>query len=375
MSRRNIFQKIATACLVIIFSKLNGQDIAGRWVMEDWTMTYTKKKPIEETRALKRYSDSLLRESKGRIIHEFRPNGLLYFFSVDNGDTVKFNERRWWTVKNKLFDNRPEAEKDEFPAFDIKKDRLIEYSHIKSLDLDLITTYRKIPGYCKEAYSNRSMSAYFKAGILPLDKKWSLEDYRDAAVILNDLYKKKIAPLPNHNDSSYLILTKLTDYNSMEFLKAGDSLKTQDAYYLASFVVNLVLLEQQYTFAAEELGKKFYSNENAKMSVLIYRLADKAALARNYINKPRTEAQKENALKNYRVNLNQMLDGGFTILLKEFKDYEERDLCLIGQEVFSFYRFHKYELDADQKRDYESRVEQIKNEHEKKCLREMAASN
>lgn len=327
------------------------QSIIGRWLADDYKPTYFKPRSEADKEQLKVSQKKLNDEIKGKIIHEYKTNGLLYIFRIDGGDTTEYERMKWWIKGDMIYTDNPEYDKPHCIRYKIK-DALLY--HIETIpETDIITTIKwiQLPGESKSEYSDDTYNSFFNAGIAPLNKKWTTVEYCDAAMYLLDLDMRKVSRLPHHTDSSMAILKKITNCDSIAYLDIK-----ANTFAFATFQKFMAQLMMRYSASGKNMAPKHYSEENALIQIALLCMSDKII-----------KLQKDGFVKKpvaYTSYLYQIIDGYITTFENDTKNYRSSDLCKQYVAFSGFYLKYKNDLSDEARKGFDERIVKIRKKKE-----------
>jgi hypothetical protein len=346
---------------IFIFATLpmTGQEIIGRWVLED--VVFEGKSSKFTKQEIEEFRRQFLKENKRTLIDEYKSNGILCVFSVQEGDTTQFYESKWWEKGNTIYREGIQTGKTLHFTYKRNKSELYTQSYYPELDMVMKSKFLFVPGNSKKLYSDNTFASYAKAGVPALNKKWTVEEYRDAALALYDLEYRKVSILPHHNDSSFVILKKLTDCDSMEFLIPKEKITKTDVFYIASVLKLTLDIMLAYSTLGELKGKRYYSLENVMVKKAVLRLSDRGIEVVKELGVKEKETDKENIKK--------IIEGCLITFEDDHKFYRQEDLCSFYQTFSDFYGKYKNVFDAPQRKNFDGRLSTIKKKYVAPCLK------
>ncbi len=81
--------------------------------------------------------------------------------------------------------------------------------------------------------------------------------------------------------------------------------------------------------------------------------------------------QKE-GLAQFKRGLNTMISGMFIVINNEYLNYEQDDICSLGEVFFEFYNKNRSRIDDDSKKEFDNSTKKLNTESPLKCIRRVA---
>ncbi len=346
------------------------QSPLGRWIIRDIRVSKIGKESEEEKKYYNQLRDSLLKPSFGTLVHDYKKDGTLIYYSIEGSDTNAYDGVEWW-MKNKIFYTSVHEPVEDYPnTWTLKQNTLCVTSSLTPEGIVMKTWYERLPSFPDQKHNPEQVKLFFSSGIAPLENKWSMEEYRDAIAIVCDLYDQKKSALPHHSDSSMQLLRKLTDVTSLKSLFANAQ-TTNEAYFVVSYSKTLIQLLMRYGLVAKKEGEIQYSNEKVRVYTTVLAVMDELIriINESVQNENLSASRKQSVIEHRDKSLPQLIDGCLTILKDEYHNYRKADICAFGLSFFDFYKRQSLFLTEDFKAESDKRLRDIEETHPVDCLR------
>lgn len=348
------------------------QNLSGSWILSDVTISGIKGNNAEHDEYFKHYRENYLEENGGKIIYEFRSDGVMAFYIVKTADTLMTMEFEWRKEGKTISAKSLNATEHPQILFEQMGISLCQTFTVVAEEVTIAvrTTYTPLPFKTRTKHTREQINAYFKAGVPSLNKTWALIDYSDAALVICDLYENSHVAMPHHGDSSYNILEKLTDLKALALLFASNRKEHSEMYYLYNFSNALLRVGLDYSSAVEKESNIQYSKEQVLLMKAMLFVVDRInTLANSDSITAGIHSSKRKDIFKYQDGMmrGQIMDG-FSLIREKFISFRIADICDFGNYFFDFCEKNYRYIPEDLKHDFDRTLEEITTKHSLQCL-------
>ncbi|MCC6372305.1 MAG: hypothetical protein IT236_14980 [Bacteroidia bacterium] len=107
---------------------LVAQDLVGKWLIDDVTITVARKVSVVEQDQLNFLKTEFLKANKGVTVHDYRKDGTLVMFYTDSTGVNEIARYKWWVKGNRLFTTNPAFAKGYVITYKVQGNVLYESS-------------------------------------------------------------------------------------------------------------------------------------------------------------------------------------------------------------------------------------------------------